>query len=302
MNVRPSTRQRSRRAVVSLAAVGALVLAGVAGAANSATFTDRPGDVKLAADITQLDVSNDHAGTITIRLTFGDGGLTPGLPGEALGVALDLDQNPDTGTVYYGTEVAFALSFGMDGGNTLKFARAAGDGFSPAPPPASLHAAMSDATLTFSVNAADLGLAPNGGFNVVALSETSVTDDVDLAPDLRTFNYQLVAGTPQPPLSADTRAPIDHAYASHGVHRKVAQLVYAAQDGRGVTADTIRVYRRNRLLKTIRISLGDASPFYSYYAPWRVPRKVHGRLRFCVRSVDAAGNRSNQSCGPLVIR
>jgi hypothetical protein len=285
-----------------ITAAATLVLAGVAGAANSTTFTDPPGDVKLAADITQLDVSNDDAGTITIRLTFGDGGITPGLPGEALGVALDLDQNPDSGSVYYGSEVAFALSFGMDGGNTLYFARAAGDGFSPAPPPASLHGTLSDATLTFSVNAADLGLAPNGGFNVVALSETSVTDDVDLAPDVRTFNYQLVAGTPQPPLSADTRAPVDHAYASRGVHGKVAQLVYAAQDGRGVTADTIRVYRRSRLLKTIRISLGDASPFYSYYAPWRVPRKIHGRLRFCVRSRDAAGNKSNVSCARLVIR
>jgi hypothetical protein len=295
-------RRLKRRAVLPLAAVGAFVLAGVAGASNFATFTDRPGDVKLAADITQLDVSNDDAGTITIRVTFGDGGLTPGLPGEALGVALDLDQNPDSGTVYYGTEVAFALSFGTGGGNTLKFVRAAGVGFSPAPPPASLHGTLSDATLTFTVNAADLGLASDGGFNIVALSGTSVTGEVDLAPDIRTFNYQLVAGTPAPPLPADTRAPVDRAFASRGVHGKVAQLVYAAQDGRGVTADTIRVYRRNRLLKTIRFSLGDASPFSSYYAPWRVPRKIHGRLHFCVRSTDAAGNSSNQSCARLVIR
>jgi hypothetical protein len=301
MNARRSTKQWRWLWGLPLAAAGALILAGVAGAANSTSFTDPQGDVTQAVDVTQLAVSNDDAGEISIRLTFGGGGLTPGLPGEDFGIALDLDQNPDTGTVYYGTEVAFALAVGVDG-DTLRFARAAGDGFSPAPPPASLQGTLSDATVTFSVNAADLGLAPNAGFNVVAISETSVTDDVDLAPDMRTFNYQLAAGTPPLPLPPDSRAPLDRAFASRGVHGKVAQLVYAAQDGRGVTADTIRVYRRHRLLKTIRISLGDASPFYAYYARWRVPRSIHGRLRFCVRSTDAARNKSNLSCSRLVIR
>jgi hypothetical protein len=299
MNTRRSKGQRRWLWGLPFAAAGALILAGVAGAANSTSFTDPASDVTLAADITQLDVSNDDAGRITIRLTMGGGGITPGVPGESLGVALDLDQNPDTGTVYYGTEVAFALAFGVDG-NTLEFARAAGDRFSSAPPPASLQGSISDATVTFSVNAADLGLAPTAGFNVVAISDTS--EDVDLAPDMRTFNYQLVAGTPAPPLPSDSRPPLDRAFASRGVHGKVAELVYAAQDGRGVTADTIRVYRRNHLVKTIRIALGDASPFYAYDARWRVPRSIHGRLRFCVRSTDAAGNKSNLSCSRLVIR
>jgi hypothetical protein len=102
------------------------------------------------------------------------------------------------------------------------------------------------------------------------------------------------------------RPPAPHvvpsAHGSHVSHGKVAQLVYAAQDGRGLTADTIHVYRRNRLLKTIRIALGDASPFCSYDARWRVPRRIRGRLRFCVRSTDAAGNKSNLSCARLVIR
>ena len=155
--------------------------------------------------------------------------------------------------------------------------------------------------MTFSVKAADLGLAPNGGFNIVAVS-TSVVNDGDLAPDFRTFNYQLVAGTPPASLGPDRRAPLDRAFASHGVHGKVVELAYAAQDGRGVTADTLRVYRRGRLLRTIRISLDDANPFYVYDARWRVPRTVRGKLRFCVQSVDAAGNKSNVSCAPLVIR
>jgi hypothetical protein len=302
MAVRRHARRKPRSLrALPLTALAALVLAGAAGAANSASFTDRAVDVQLAADITQLDVSNDDGGTIIVRVTFGKGGLTPGLPGEDVGVALDLDQNPDTGTVYYGTEVALGLAFGL-GGNTIGFARAAGPRFAPTPAPPSLQGTISDSTVTFSVKATDLGLAPNAGFNVVTISETSSTDDLDVAPEIRTFNYQLVAGAPPAQLAPDRRAPLDRAFASRGVHGKVAQLVYSAQDGRGVTADTVRVYRRRRLVKTIRISLGDASPFFDYYAPWHVPRKLHGRFRFCVRSVDAARNRSNVSCARLVIR
>jgi len=276
-----------------LSAVGALVLAGAAGAANSASFTDRAGDAGRAPDITEVDVSNDDSGTITIRLTFA-GDRTLG-PADEVGAVLDLDQNPDTGTVYYGSEVALRFK-----GSMVRFARANGAQFAPAPPPASLNATSGVGSLTFSVSAADLGLAPDAGFDIAAFSETSNGDN-DLAPDIRTFNYQLGSGPP-PPVGADTRAPVDRAFASRGVHGKVAQLNYWAADGRGVNADTIRVYRHSRLLKTIRISLGDASPFYTYYAPWRVPRKIRGRLHFCVRSRDATGNQSNLSCGRLVIR
>lgn len=301
MNVRRTKSGRRRWAPAALlAVVGGLVLAGVAGAANSATFTDPGGDVALAPDITQLVVSNDDSGKLTFSLTFGNSGIAPGLPSEALGVALDLDQNPDTGTVYYGTEVAFVLDYGLDGSSTLKFFRAAGNEFAAAPPPVSLQGTLTGSTLVFTVQAADLGLTPTAGFNVVGMSNTPF--DGDLAPDIRTFNYQQVVGTPPPPLPADTRAPVDHAFASRGVHGRVAELVYAAQDGRAVTADTLRVYRKNRLLKTIRIGLGDANPFWEYDARWHVPKKVRGRLRFCVSSVDAAGNRSKLSCARLVVR
>jgi hypothetical protein len=288
--------------IAPVCVLGALVVAGVAGAANSGGISDRAGDVKLAADITSVDVSNDDAGTVTLQMAFGNDALPPGLPGEQLGVALDLDQNPDTGTVYYGTDVAFALDFGL-GGTTLKFARAEGSEFKPATPPPSLKGTLdgTTGTVTFTIKAADLGLTPSDGFNLVAMS-SSIAGDGDLAPDLRTYNYQQVAGTPQPPPAPDTRAPVDRAYASKGIHGHVARLEYSAQDGRAATADTIRVYRGTHLLRTIRFALGDANPFWMYDARWRVPRAVHGRLRFCVQSVDAAGNKSNLSCARLVVR
>jgi hypothetical protein len=293
-NERAWLRKRSSALLVS--AVGALVIVAVAAAANSASFPDQTGDVTLALDISALNVANDDAGTITIQAAVA-GGRTIGLPGDEVGVVLDLDQNPDTGTVYYGTEVALVFDQ-----STLHFARAAGNDFSPTAPPASLHGAIGNGVVTFSINAADLGLTPSDGFNIVAFSHNTVFGELDTAPDIRTVNYQLVSGTPPRSPGPDNRAPLDRAFASHGVHGKVVRLNYWTADGRGVTADTLRVYRRGRLLRTIRISLGDASPFLEYYAPWRVPRKVHGRLRFCVQSADAAGNRSNVSCARLAIR
>ena len=280
-------------------AFGALAFAGAAVAANSASFADASGDTGLTPDITRIDVSNDDAGTITFRVTYG-AGLTLGLPSEEFGVALDLDQNPDTGSVDYGTEVALAFEE-----TTLRFFRANSGGFfDRATPPASLRGSIGDnsPTATFSVKASDLGLAANAGFNLVGISHSYLSGSMDTAPDIRTFNYQLIAGTAPPALGTDTRAPIDEAIASHGVHGKVAQLNYLAEDGRGATADTLWVYRGRRLLKTIHVSLGDVNPFFIYYQPWRVPRSVRGRLRFCVQSVDGAGNKSNLSCAALVVR
>ena len=284
----------TRLRALLICCLAALVLAGVGGAASSTSFTDRTGDAKLAPDIASLDVTNDAAGTLTFRLTFA-GGLPGGLAGEDVGVALDLDQNPDTGSVYYGTDATLEFL-----NSTLRFYRAQGNGFSAAPAPASLQGSLTATTATFTVKAADLGLAPTDGFNVVGISQTPL--DGDLAPDIRTANYQQVAGTPPKPLGADTRAPVDRTFPTRAVHGKLAELDYAAKDGRALTADTIRIYRKNRLLRTIRFGLGDTNPFYVYYAKWRVPRNVRGQLRYCVRSTDAAHNASNLSCSRLTVR
>jgi hypothetical protein len=277
-------------------AVGVLLIVGAAGAANSNAFTDPAGDAGTVLDITRINVSSDDAGTLTFAVNVAPGHTI--VPGDDIAVALDLDQNPDTGTPYYGTEVAAILE-----GSKLTFYRASDEGsFEAAPPPASLQGTLGNGVATFSVKAADLGLASNAGFNLVGVSDSSATGDADIAPDIRTFNYQQVNGTTPSPPGTDTRPPVDRAYASHGVHGGIAHLDYEAADGRGSTADTIRVYRRSRVLKTFRFSLADTNPFFYYYAKWQVPKSVRGRLRFCVRSVDAAGNKSNLSCAPLVIR
>jgi hypothetical protein len=67
-------------------------------------------------------------------------------------------------------------------------------------------------------------------------------------------------------------------------------------------ADTFRVYRRRHLLATRQFGLSDKNPFFDYYARWFVPRTARRPLRFCVSSLDAAGNKSNVACGPITIR
>ena len=54
----------------------------------------------------------------------------------------------------------------------------------------------------------------------------------DTAPDIGTFNYQPVAGTPAPKLGPDKRAPHIVTYPAQAVHGGVATLTYAALDGR----------------------------------------------------------------------
>jgi hypothetical protein len=233
-------------------------------------------------------------GTLTFRITFAGNHPKLEAGGAEAVVALDLDQNPDTGSGFYGTEVELGLSSGG-----LEFVRAKGWGFRGATPPASLRAVFSNSTATFSVKETDLGLDPNAGFNVLA---AALSPDTDTAPDHRTFNYQQVPGTQPLDPGPDTRAPRVRAFPTGGLHGKVARLGFWVLDGRGRTAQTIRIYRRNRLLKTIHSPLADSNPYWIHSRDWRVPRNVRGRLRFSVRSVDAAGNQSRVSWAWLNVR
>jgi hypothetical protein len=285
----------ARRALLA-ACVIALVAVGVASAANSASYSDPSGDVLLAPDLKAFSVSNTDAGVITVTITFG-AVATGGIGFDEVGFAIDSDQNPDTGSVLYGTEVAIYFD-----ASRLYFSRANGAYFRDAPNPPSLAATLANNSATFTFSAADVGLTPASGFNIVVDSYDLILGETDTAPDIRTANYQLVAGTPSVVAGADTRAPLDKAYKSSGVHGKLARLWYASADGRGQTTDTIKIYRGKRVLRTIVYRLSDTNPYFDYYAKWNVPKKVRGKLRFCVSSSDAAGNKSNVSCAPLTIK
>jgi hypothetical protein len=280
-----------------LLAVGAaaVAVAGVALAANAASFTDPAGDSGGAPDVTAVAISSSDNGRVTVSITAG--GRASLTTQDQVGFVLDVDQNPDTGSVLYGSEIAVVLE-----GPVVKVYRAGPSGFltEDAPVPGSLQGSFSGGVATFSFAPGDLGIAPGGGFN---LAVTSFGENgTDIAPNIRTVNYQLVSGTQAPSLGPDRRAPVDEAVTTLAKRGTTVHLDYSASDGRGETADTLRVFHGKRVVKTVRYALDDTNPFLYYFARWSVPRKARGPYRFCVSSVDRAGNRSKVACAKITLR
>jgi hypothetical protein len=303
----PRPRVGRLTAAFAACATAAVLLVGAAGADSTISFSDPPGDGGSSTDITALEISSSPgspgvSGGLGFWATVkpdsswcrSEGGDVPLL------VAVDTDQNPDTGSAFYGTEVEFAFEpSGQARAGEGIFLRASGWEFRRVPFPDGFGWGCGPEGGGYSVGAAALGLSPTAGFNVVVATQGP---HIDTAPDIGTFNYQPVPGTQPPALGPDTRAPHVEVYAASAVHGKVARLTYWTLDGRGRTADTIRIYRGARLLKTIRRPLRDSNPFLLSHEVWRVPRAIHGRLRYSIRSTDAAGNASRVRWAWLLVR
>lgn len=275
-----------------LACVGALACAAVALAANSGSFSDASGDSGSAPDVAGVTMSSDDSGTVTVKVALANRSAFS--VNDGVGVGIDADQNPDTGSLFYGADFELDLE-----GAVPKLYRATSEGFyDEAPAPASFHASFSGGAVTISFKPSEVGVA--SGFNLYALGFDN--SGIDPAPDIRTFNYQFVAGTSPPALTPDQRAPFTHAFKAKGVHGKFVRLDYFVADGRGETQDTIVISKGKKVIKRLSSPLGDTNPFFTYYARWRVPKKVRGALRFCISSADRAGNKSKQSCAALTIK
>jgi hypothetical protein len=278
-------------------ALVALCLAGIAGADSSTVLTDPAGDGGSGVDITRVEITRYDDPGLTFWITVnGFFACSSDGDGEPAMVALDLDQNPDTGSAYYGTEVAFAPAGPVGEAQLL---RADGWDFRGAHNQLGLGGGCGPGTGGYSIDPSKLGLRPSAGFNVVVAALASAGDT---APDVGTFNYQQVPGTQPPPLARDRRAPHVSAFGSGGVHGKSATLRYWALDGRGRTREIVRIFRGERVLRTIWTPLRDTNPFRTSQLCWKVPQAVRGKLRFSVRSLDAAGNKSNRAWAALVIR
>jgi hypothetical protein len=267
-------------------------------APRTTSFSDPTGDAGSALDITKLDVTEDASANpnwIGFEVTVA-GSLNSAEDGPL--VALDLDQNPDTGSAFYGTEVEIAMVGRGNGEAEPALYRAHGADFRRTRDPI-VGWGFRPHGVEFLVKRSAIGLKPGAAFNLVA---ASVASHPDTAPDIGTFTYQPVAGTQPPPLGPDRRAPAVFAYDSNGVHGKGARLEYWVLEGRGKTRQVIRIFRGPRLLKTISTPLADANPFGVEESTWHLPPSVRGDLRFSVRSIDAAGNRSKPSSAMLLIR
>lgn len=278
-------------------ALTVLCLAGIAGADSSTVITDPAGDGGSGVDITRVEILSYDQGGLTFWTTVsGFFACSSDGDGEPAMVALDLDQNPDTGSAFYGTEVGFAPEGPVGDAHLL---RADGWDLRGARNQLGLGGGCGPGTGGYSIDPSKLGLKPGAGFNVVV---AALGSDGDTAPDVGTFNYQQVPGTKPPPLHLDRRAPHVSAFASAGVHGKRATLRYWALDGRGRTREIVRIFRGARLRRTIWIPLRDTNPFRLSQLEWQVPQDVRGRLRFSVRSLDAAGNKSNRAWARLLVR
>jgi hypothetical protein len=282
----------TRRAAIVVGAA-ALVFAGAAYAANTKSFTDAGGDASTSPDLTGVAISSDDAGLVTVKLTLSNRPALGVSDGVAIG--LDTDQNPDTGAVFYGAEWELDLA----GSSATVYQAAADGGYTQVPAPASYHASYEGGVASLTFKASDFGIA--SGFYLHALGFDN-SGGLDAAPDFRTVNYQLAGSTTAPALQPDHRAPIDQAIRSTGTHGKFTGLGYFASDGRGETADSFVIYKGKKIVGRVNLPLADTSPFLAYLARWKVPKKVKGKLRFCVRSTDRAGNKSNNSCAALTIK
>jgi hypothetical protein len=262
----------------------------------SQTYSDPTGDaLSSMLDIKSVTITERDNGFIDFLVTLAgdfewseDGPL----------IALDLDQNPDTGSAFYGTEVELVLQSERANAEVMPaLYRANGWDFRR-----ERHAraawTLGPHEGGFQIKRSSLGLTKYQGFNIVV---GSVSNHPDMAPDFGTFNYQRVSGRKPPRLGPDRRAPKVLAYDSTGVRGRDAELQYWVLEGRGRTRQVIRIFRGPRLLQTVWTPLADANPFGLSTTTWKVPSNAHGDLRYCVRSFDAAGNRSNLVCaGPQI--
>jgi hypothetical protein len=261
----------------------------------SDTCRDPEGDAGSSLDITKVKVT-ELGNELQVELTVK--GRASLVEDGAL-IALDLDQNPDTGSAYYGTEVEIALVGAANARESEPVLYKAHGwdfrGVSLRQPPGGL---LGSDVVGFSIPRKLLGPDPEPGFDIVA---ASVGNHPDTAPDVGTFEIEPTGGT-HPTLGPDRRPPKLFAFDSLGTHGKEAKLGYWVLEGRGRTRQVFHIFRGKRLLKTIWTPLADANPFSTADLIWHVPPSVRGHLRFSVRSFDAARNKSPVAWASLIVR
>lgn len=153
-----------------------------ASAANRATFEDSRGEMANAPDITNVVVANNDAGRITIRIN----GLPRLVEGMLVGIDIDSDNNPATGSqdpLSLGADYAIELVpgsanlFRWDG---TSFTRRSND-----PPQSTL--VFSGTELAVSINAAELGNTTRFNFGVVVV--TGIITDAQGNPDFSNAQF-----------------------------------------------------------------------------------------------------------------
>jgi hypothetical protein len=298
------------------AAAAALIPAGgKAPAANSTSFSDPAGDViGDAPDIGGVTVSNDDAGTITVRIAFPNRSAlrtsrTNPNERDFVGIYLDTDRNPQTGCV--GADFTVGAGPRFDAPSLIAAVVFACSGSTLRQRgPADASYALATRTLEVRFGRSLIGFPPGFDLNILATSNIAGAAAVDSAPNSGVvWSYSIVAPPPAAttatttrPKPRDTSPPEVHALASSGRRGSVARLRYTVYDLEGQTREEVRVLRGAQTLRVLKRSFSDTRGSRVYSVSWRIPRSAPAALRFCVRAWDEAGNRSRSSCARLAVR
>jgi hypothetical protein len=234
------------RRILLVAAIFGALLFGVTDAGAASTFTDPAGDtVGGAADITQIVVSNDFDGNITLAFTIPD--RTTFTSDDLLLVLLNTDKDTSTGV----SGVDYAIGVGSDG---VLLLRASGGTFAPAPQ-TTLRTADNGKTIT--LNRSDLG--DTSGF--IFLGATSLQSNDNAADATSVFTYDLELK----PVLETLAARYAPTKPKAGKIFRLAGTTLRLDDGTTVKADSVTCVAK---LNGKRLA-GRCS--------WRMPKKAKGK-------------------------
>jgi hypothetical protein len=173
------------------AAACLLLLAPLAGASNSVTYSDATADGAAdAPDVGDVHVSNDDAGQVVFRISITN--RTSLAPTDMVAVFVDADGKAGTGCArgVFGAEYALDVLAGR-----YVFGRCVAGSWSFARRPATFSGSFADSTLTLAVNRRALGGTGRFAFRIGAATTTESRPVYDFAPDVGTaaWSYQVVA-------------------------------------------------------------------------------------------------------------
>ena len=252
-----------RRMIFSAAIVAAVLLtAGGAGAAS--TFTDATGDaIAGAADVAQVVVSNDAAGTITFTLTFAN--RTALSTDDFLAIPLDTDENAATG--FQGFD--YGIFVDASGARLLQ-----GSSTTFTPVTASTLTSANGGTVV-TINRSDLNNTRAFHFGIDSgLNSNNAADD--LAPDTGVYTYDLGIAAQLDTLAArfsPARPRAGHVF-------RLAATTVRLQDGSIVKADSISC------LATL------AGKRLAGRCSWRIPKNARGKRLVVYLTVTYNGEKA----------
>jgi hypothetical protein len=247
--------------MVFSAAIAASLLLTAGGAGAAATFTDPAGDpVGGAADITQLVVSNDAAGTVSFTLTTNRSVFSSD---DFVAIVLDTDKNTGTGP----SGVDYAIVVDAKGATLLRWNGAT---FDPTTAQTTLRASNNNMTVT--INRSELGATK--GFTFAAFSGLDSNNAADdSAPDSGGWVYDLALAPELDTLAArfsPAKPRAGHAF-------RVAGTVLRLDDGSAVKAESV----------TCRALLGGKR--LAGRCSWRIPKNAAGKRLVVYLTVRCQG-------------